>query len=125
MRANGISARHHTKDLVKEVAALKAQLRKLSSAIESEANAGVSRTLGTIESKSKEAIDSAIETAQEFIDQYADSARETASAMVDKGHEMHDELAESLAETVRNRPLGTPAAVIGIGFVAGYLCRRT
>lgn len=125
MRANGISARHHNKDLVKEITALKAQLRKLSSAIESEANAGVSRTLGAIESKSKEAIDSAIETAQDFIDQYADTARDAASAIADKGHEMHEEITESLVETVRNRPLGTLAAVIGIGFIAGYLCRRT
>ena len=125
MRANGISARHHqNKDLVKEITALKAQLRKLSSAIESEANAGVSRTLGAIESKSKEAIDSAIETAQDFIDQYADSARDAATAIADKGHEMHEEITESLVETVRNRPLGTLAAVIGIGFLAGYLCRR-
>jgi hypothetical protein len=37
---------------------------------------------------------------------------------------MHDEIAESLVETVRNRPLGTLAAEIGIGFLAGYLCRR-
>ena len=124
MRANGISRHHNNKDLVKEITALKAQLRKLSSAIESEANSGVSRTLGAIETKSKEAIDSAIETAQEFIDEYADSAREAASALADKGHELQEQAVESLADAVRNRPIGTLAAVIGIGFLAGYLCRR-
>lgn len=124
MRANGISSSRHNKDLVKEITALKAQLRKLSSAIEAEANSGVSRTLSTIESKSKEAIDSAIESAQDFIDEYADSAREAASALADKGHELHEQAAESLADAVRKQPLGTLAAVIGIGFLAGYLCRR-
>ena len=93
MRANGISSRHHNKDLVKEIGALKAQLRKLSSAIEAEANTGISRTLSAVESKSKEAIDSAIESAQDFIDEYADSAREAASALADKGHELHEQAA--------------------------------
>ena len=124
MRANGISSRHANKDLVKEITALKAQLHKLSSAIEAEANSSVSRTLGTIESKSKDAIDSVIERTQELIDEYADSARDAASALAEKGGEVRDEVVESLADSMRSRPLGTLAAIIGIGFVAGYLCRR-
>ena len=73
MRTNGTS-QHSQKDLVKEINALKAQLKKLSSALEAEANDGVSRAMGAIETKSKQAIDDAIEAAQEFIDEYADSA---------------------------------------------------
>ncbi len=125
MRANGISARHANKDLVKEITALKAQLRKLSSAMEAEANHGVSRALGAVETKSKEAIDSAIETAQDFIDQYADTAREAAEALTEKAGEMHEAAAESLADAVRARPIGTLGAIAGIAFLAGYLWRRS
>ena len=120
MRANGTAHHATNKDLVKEIAALKSQLKKLSNAMEAEANDGVSRTLGTIETKSREAIDKAIEVAQEFIDSYADSASE----LTKKGERLRDAAAESLVETVQARPLGTLAAVAGIGFVAGYLCRR-
>lgn len=126
MRANGISSRHHSnKDLVKEITALKAQLRKLSDAIEAEANSGVSRALGAVEGKSKEAIDSVIETAQEFIDEYADKAREVASELSDRTGELRDAAAESLVDQMRSRPFGTLAAIVGIGFLAGYLCRRS
>ena len=78
MRGNGAttigngSAAHATggnKDLVREIAALKAQLKKLSMAMEAEAHDGVDRALGAIETKSKEAIDGADEAAQRFIDE--------------------------------------------------------
>ena len=124
MRANGISSRQVNKDLVKEITALKAQLRKLSSAMEAEANHGVSRALGAVETKSKEAIDSAIETAQDFIDEYADSAREAAEALTEKAGEMRDDAVDSIADAVRTRPLGTLALIAGIGFLAGFLWRR-
>jgi hypothetical protein len=124
MRANGNSGRQVNRELVKEINALKAQLRKLSAAMEAEANAGVSRTLGTIEAKSKEAIDSAIETAQDFIDHYADSARDAAEALTEKASDMREAATESLVDAVRTRPLGTLAAIAGIGFLAGYLWRR-
>jgi ElaB/YqjD/DUF883 family membrane-anchored ribosome-binding protein len=125
MRANGIMGRHNVnKDLVKEITALKAQLRKLSSAMEAEANSGISRTLSAIESKSKDAIDSAIERAQEFIDEYGDNAREAAEALTEKAGEVRDAAAESLLDAVRSRPLSTVAAIAGIGFLAGYLWRR-
>lgn len=123
MRGNGITG-HANKDLVKEIAALKSQLKKLSSAMESEANDGVSRALGAIESKSREAIDKAIDAAQEFIDEYADSATDAANALAKKSVQVRDAATQSLVETAQSRPLATLAAVIGIGFLAGYLCRR-
>jgi ElaB/YqjD/DUF883 family membrane-anchored ribosome-binding protein len=123
MRANGLSA-HSNKDLVKEINALKAQLKKLSAAMESEANDGVSRALGAIESKSKQVIDDTIEAAQGFIDDYTDSARDTVDALSKKSAELRDKAHDSLVETVQNRPFGTLAAIIGIGFLAGFLCRR-
>jgi hypothetical protein len=122
MRANGTAVRH--KDVVKEINALKAQLKKLSAAMEAEANDGVSRALGAIESKSKQAIDDAIEAAQEFIDEYADGARDAADALVKKSSELRDRATDTLVEAVEARPLATLAAIIGLGFLAGYLCRR-
>jgi ABC-type transporter Mla subunit MlaD len=123
MRANGTSQHSH-KDLVKEINALKMQLKKLSSALEAEANDGVSRAMGAIEGKSKEAIDDAIQASQDFIDEYADSARDAAAALGRKSAQMRDAATDSLVEAVKTRPLGTLAALLGLGFLAGYLCRR-
>jgi ElaB/YqjD/DUF883 family membrane-anchored ribosome-binding protein len=124
MRANGSVHALPSKELVKEINALKAQLKKLSSAMENDASDGMNRAVGAIETKSKEAIDSVIETAQEFIDDYSEQAKDAAGALAKKSLQMRDTAADSLVETVQNRPFGTLAAVIGIGFLAGYLCRR-
>jgi hypothetical protein len=124
MRGNGTHRHATNKDLVKEIAALKAQLRKVSTAMEAEAGEGASRALGAIETKSREAIDKAIEAAEEFIDSYAESASDAASALAKKTGQLRDTAANSLVETVQARPLSTLAAIVGIGFIAGYLCRR-
>lgn len=123
MRANGTTA--STKELIKEVSVLKAQLKKLSASIETEASKGIGGALNEMQSKSKEAIDEVLETAQAFIDGYSDSAKETTRALLNKSAELRDEAAETLVETVKARPLTTLAAVVGIGFLAGYLCRRS
>ena len=117
MRANG-------KDLVKETNALKVQLKKLSVALEAEANDGVSRAVGAIETRSKQAIDNAIEAAQDFIDEYADSAAETVERLNKKTAQVREAATDSLVEAVEARPLATLAAVLSLGFLAGYLCRR-
>jgi len=123
MRANGLAA-HSNKDLVKEINALKAQLKKLSAAMEAEANDGMNRALSTVESKSKQAIDDAIDAAQNFIDDYAETAREGMNALSKRSAELRDQATDSLVETVQNRPFGTLAAIAGVGFLAGYLFRR-
>ena len=123
MRANGLTA-STIKDLVKEINALKAQLKKLSTAMEAEASDGANRALDAVESKSKQAIDSVIDAAQNFIDDYGDLARDRVDALTRKSSELREKATESLIETVQERPLGTLAAIIGIGFLAGYLCRR-
>ena len=125
MRANGSSQALPSKELVKEINALKAQLKKLSAAMEADANDGVNRAIGAIETKSKEAIDGAIEAAQDFVDEYAEQAKDAASALARKTTQLRDNAADSLVETVQARPFGTLAAVIGLGFLAGYLCRRS
>ena len=123
MRANGLTASTN-RDLVKEINALKAQLKKLSTAMEAEAGDGANRALDAVESKSKQAIDSVIEAAQNFIDDYGDVARDRVDALTRKTSEIREKATESLVETMQERPLGTLAAIIGIGFLAGYLCRR-
>jgi len=120
MRTNG----HSQHDLVNEINALKAQLKKLSRALEAEAKEGVSSTLSAVETRSKQAIDNAIESAQEFIDQYADTASDAAARLTKKTAQMRDAASDSLVEAVEARPFGTLAAVLGLGFLAGYLCRR-
>ncbi|UYN96631.1 MAG: hypothetical protein KIT25_06775 [Enhydrobacter sp.] len=123
MRGNAV-ALHGQKHLAKEVAALKAQLRKLSDALEAEAHDGVERVADQVQTKSREAIDHAIAAAQSFIDEQAELARDTAKSLARKSSEMRDAAEESLVEQVQAHPLGTLAAIAGIGFLAGYLCRR-
>jgi len=123
MRSNGTSQHAH-KDLVKEINALKVQLKKLSSALEAEANDGVTRAVGAIEARSKQAIDHAIEAAEDFIDEYADTAADVAARLTKKTAQVRDAATDSLVEAVETRPLATLAALLGLGFIAGYLCRR-
>jgi ElaB/YqjD/DUF883 family membrane-anchored ribosome-binding protein len=112
------------KELVKEINALKAQLKKVSATMEAEAGDGASRAIDTVESRGKQAIDSVIEAAQNFIDEYGDAARDRVNALARRSAELRDKATESLVETVRQRPLGTLAAIAGVGFLGGYLCRR-
>jgi hypothetical protein len=126
MRANGMNrTQSSTKDLVKEITALKSQLRKLSAAMEADANDGVKSAISAIEMKSRAAIDDALEAAQSFIDEQSDAARNLTDAAFEKTAEMRDAAADSLIETVKARPLATLATVVGIGFLAGYLFRRS
>ncbi|HKV14812.1 MAG TPA: hypothetical protein VJQ81_07185 [Reyranella sp.] len=123
MRANGLAASN--KDLVKEINALKSQLKKLSAAMENEAGDGASRALDAVESKSKQAIDAVIQAAQNFIDDYGETARDRMDALAKRSAELRDKASDSLVETVQERPFGTLAALVGLGFLAGYLCRRS
>jgi ElaB/YqjD/DUF883 family membrane-anchored ribosome-binding protein len=125
MRANGTATANSTKDLVKEVSILKAQLKKLSTSIEKDATNGIGGALSDIQTKSKEAIDEVLETAQAFIDDYSDNVRESTKALLQKSAKLRDDATDTLIETVKERPIATLATVIGIGFLAGYLCRRS
>ena len=126
MRANGMSrTQRSSKDLIKEIGVLKSQLKKLSSAMEADATDGVSGAVSAIQLKSRAAVDDAIEAATSFIEEHADNAREMADSAIEKGMEMRDAAADSLIKTVKERPIATLAAVVGIGFLAGFLCRRS
>jgi len=126
MRANGMSRTTRSgKDLVKEIGVLKSQLKKLSSAMEADASDGLNGAVSAIQLKSRAALDEAIDVATAFLEEQTDHAREVTDATLEKAAKMRDAAADSLIETVQARPLATLAVVVGIGFVAGLLCRRS
>jgi len=125
MRANGTATANSTKELIKEISVLKSQLKKLSTSIEKDASNGIGGALSDIQAKSKETIDEVIETAQALIDDYSDNAKEATKALMQKSAQLRDDATDTLIETVKERPIATLAAIIGIGFLAGYLCRRS
>ncbi len=122
---NGTAHSIPSKDLVKEINSLKAQLKRVSDAMANDASDGMNRAIDAVEGKSRETIDDAVDAAQRFIDEYSETAKDTASRVARVSSQMRDSAADSLVETVQARPFGTLAAVIGLGFLAGYLCRRT
>jgi ElaB/YqjD/DUF883 family membrane-anchored ribosome-binding protein len=124
MRGNGLTQGLPSKDLIKEINTLKAQLKRVSDAMANDASEGVNRAVDAVESKSKETIDEAVAAAQRFIDDYAETAKDTAARLARKSAEVRDNAADTLIENVQARPFGTLAAIAGIGFLAGYLCRR-
>ena len=124
MRGNGTAHAIPSKELIKEINALKTQLKRVSDAMANDASDGVNRVVDAVEAKGRETIDDAVDAAQRFIDEYSETAKDTASRLARKSSQMRDSAADSLVETVQARPFGTLAAVIGIGFLAGYLCRR-
>ena len=126
MRANGTAHALPSKDLVKEINALKAQLKKLSAwPWRPTPHDGVSRAVGAIEAKSKEAIDGAIEAAQDFIDEYADSAKDDRRGA---GQEVGADARQRRRLAGRDRA-GPPVRHPGRGdrhrLPCGYLCRRS
>jgi len=122
---NGTAHAIPSKDLVKEINALKAQLKRVSDAMANDASDGMNRAIDAVESKGRETIDDAVDAAQRFIDDYTDTAKDTASKLARVSGQMRDSAADSVVETVQARPFATLAAVVGLGFLAGYLCRRT
>src|SRR6478672_8670153 len=118
---NGTAHAIPSKDLTKEINALKAQLKRVSDAMANDASDGMNRAIDAVESKGRETIDDAVDAAQRFIDDYTD----TASKLARVSGQVRDSAADSVVETVQARPFATLAAVVGLGFLAGYLCRRT
>ena len=114
-----------TKDLVEEISVLKAQLKELSAAIEKDASNGIGGVISDVQSKSKAAIDEVLATAQSFLDDYSETAKEKTKDLLERSAKLRDDATESFVDSVMERPITTLAAVVGIGFVAGYLCRRT
>jgi ElaB/YqjD/DUF883 family membrane-anchored ribosome-binding protein len=106
------SATHNGKDLAKEIALLKAQLEELSDSVNGAGNSIVAR--------SEEALEETLRSARELIAKYGDTAKSIAKDAT----RLKDRAADTLIEHTEARPLTTLAAIIGVGFLAGWLCRR-
>ncbi len=100
------------KDLAKEISMLKAQLEELTESMNG--------TGHSIVAKGEEAVEDTVRAARELIAKYGDTAKAIAQDTIDLKNKATDKL---VAQT-EARPLTTIAAVVGIGFLAGWLCRR-
>ena len=106
------SATHNGKDLAKEIALLKAQLEELADSVNGTGNSIVAR--------GEEAIEETLRSARELIAKYGDTAKSIAKDTA----KLKDRATDTLIEHTEARPLTTLAAIIGVGFLAGWLCRR-
>ena len=133
MRQNGAAL--PAKDIQKEIAALKSRLNDLADSIDIDEIEGIGKAISRIEVRSKEAISDAADAAKALLDDVpklakaygasiADGAKAYGASVADSAKAMGESATNSVVETVKSRPLGSIAAIIGIGFLAGYLCRR-
>ncbi len=107
------SASHaNGKDLAKEIALLKAQLEELSDSVSGASHSVVAR--------GEEALEDTLAAARELIAKYGD----TAKAIADDTISLKNKATDKLVEQTEAHPLTTLAAIAGIGFLAGWLCRR-
>ena len=100
------------KDLAKEIALLKAQLEELTESMSGTGHSMVAR--------GEEALEETLNSARELIAKYGD----TAKAIAEDTISLKNKATDKLVEQTEARPLTTIAAVVGIGFLAGWLCRR-
>lgn len=107
------TASHNGKDLAKEIALLKSQLEELTNSM--------SGTGQSIAARGEEAIEETLKSARALIAKYGDTAKSVAQDTIN----LKNKATDTLIEQTETRPLTTVAAIIGIGFLAGYLCRRS
>mgnify|MGYP006921769193 FL=1 len=69
----------------------------------------------------EEAIEETLKSARALIAKYGDTAKSVAQDTIN----LKNKATDTLIEQTETRPLTTVAAIIGIGFLAGYLCRRS
>jgi ElaB/YqjD/DUF883 family membrane-anchored ribosome-binding protein len=106
------SAAHASKDLAREIGLLKQQLEELSDA--------VNGTGSSIVARGEAALEETLKSARELIEKYGD----TAKSIADDTKMLKQKATDTLIEQTETRPLTTLAALVGIGFLAGWLCRR-
>ncbi len=100
------------KDLAKEISLLKTQLEELTESM--------SGTGHSMVAKGEEAVEETLKSARELIAKYGDTAKAIAKDTID----LKNKASDTIVEHAEARPLTTLAAVVGIGFLAGWLCRR-
>ena len=106
------TATHNGKDLAREIALLKQQLDDLADA--------VNGTGSSIVARGEAALEETLKSARELVTKYGDTAKAIAQDTV----KLKDKATDTLIEHTETRPLTSFAAIIGIGFLAGWLCRR-
>jgi ElaB/YqjD/DUF883 family membrane-anchored ribosome-binding protein len=106
------TATHNGKDLAREIALLKQQLDDLADS--------VNGTGSSIVARGEAALEETLKSARDLVAKYGDTAKAIAQDTV----KLKDKATDTLIEHTENRPLTTFAAIIGIGFLAGWLCRR-
>jgi hypothetical protein len=106
------AATHDGKDLAHQIALLRQQLDDLSDSVNGKGSSIVSR--------GEAALEETLKSARELVAKYG----ETAKAIAHDTAKLKDRATGTLIEQTETRPLTTFAAIIGIGFLAGWLCRR-
>jgi len=89
-----------------------AQLEELSDSVNGAGDSIVAR--------GQQALDKTLRSARELIAKYGDTAKSIAKDAT----RLKDRATDTLIEHTEARPLTILAAIIGVGFLAGWLCRR-
>lgn len=107
------AATQNGKDLAREIALLKEQLEELADS--------VNGTGSSIVARGEAALEETLRSARELVAKYGD----TAKAIAEDTASLKAKATDTLIEQTEARPLTTLAAIIGVGFLAGWLCRRS
>ncbi|MBV8185845.1 MAG: hypothetical protein JOY64_24415 [Alphaproteobacteria bacterium] len=100
------------KDLTKQIALLRSQLDDLADT--------VNGTSDTLLQRGGEKLQETMRSARELIAKYGDNAKH----MADEAMRLKDKASDTLVAHTEERPFTTLAAILGIGFLAGWLLRR-
>jgi hypothetical protein len=106
------AATHSGKDLAREIALLKQQLDDLADS--------VNGTGSSIVARGEAALEETLKSARDLVAKYGDTAKSIAHDTA----KLKDKATDTLIEQTETRPLTTFAAIVGIGFLAGWLFRR-
>ena len=106
------SASPESKDLAKQIALLRSQLDEVAETLNGTGDSLIQR--------GQETMKETLRSARELIAKYGDSAK----AMADDAVRLKNKAADTLVQHTEERPLTTLAAILGIGFLAGWLLRR-
>ena len=100
------------KDLAKQIALLRSQLEELADT--------VNGTRHSLIGRGEEVLEDTLHSARDLIAKYSDQAK----SMAHEAARLKDRAGEKLVEQTEAHPFSTLAAIVGIGFLAGWLFRR-
>jgi ElaB/YqjD/DUF883 family membrane-anchored ribosome-binding protein len=106
------SGGYETKDLAKQIALLRSQLDDIAET--------VNGTSDTLLQRGEEKLQETLRSAREVIGRYGDSAKH----MADEAVRLKQKASDTLVAQTEERPMTTLAAILGIGFLVGWLFRR-